>query len=70
MTDFGLAIRNFVGPGEVPDVQALYAYAKLHDLHIAMSGARHSMAQRRNNSSGAGCGRRATRTLPRRAPAH
>ena len=28
MTQFGLAIRNFVGPGEVPDVQALYAYAE------------------------------------------
>jgi len=28
MTDFGLAIRNFVGPGEVPDVAALYAYAE------------------------------------------
>jgi alkanesulfonate monooxygenase len=28
MTRFGLAIRNFVGPGEVPDVQALYAYAE------------------------------------------
>src|SRR5689334_22883890 len=28
MTDFGLAIRNFVGPGEVPDIQALYAYAE------------------------------------------
>jgi alkanesulfonate monooxygenase len=27
MTDFGLAIRNFVGPGEVPDVEGLYAYA-------------------------------------------
>lgn len=27
MTDFGLAIRNFVGPGEVPDMPALYAYA-------------------------------------------
>jgi alkanesulfonate monooxygenase len=27
MTDFGLAIRNFVGPGEVPDVDAIYAYA-------------------------------------------
>src|SRR3989442_12542149 len=27
MTAFGLAIRNFVGPGEVPDVGALYAYA-------------------------------------------
>ena len=28
MTDFGLAIRNFVGPGEVPDIPALYAYAE------------------------------------------
>jgi probable F420-dependent oxidoreductase len=28
MTDFGLAIRNFVGPGEVPDVGAIYAYAQ------------------------------------------
>ena len=28
MTAFGLAIRNFVGPGEVPDVAALYAYAE------------------------------------------
>ena len=28
MTDFGLAIRNFVGPGEVPDVQELYTYAQ------------------------------------------
>jgi alkanesulfonate monooxygenase len=28
MTQFGLAIRNFVGPGEVPDVPALYAYAQ------------------------------------------
>ena len=28
MTQFGLAIRNFVGPGEVPDVQAIYAYAE------------------------------------------
>lgn len=28
MTHFGLAIRNFVGPGEVPDVQGLYAYAE------------------------------------------
>jgi alkanesulfonate monooxygenase len=27
MTQFGLAIRNFVGPGEVPDVPAIYAYA-------------------------------------------
>ena len=27
MTDFGLAIRNFVGPGEVPDVDAIYTYA-------------------------------------------
>lgn len=28
MTDFGLAIRNFVGPGEVPDIQGVYAYAE------------------------------------------
>lgn len=28
MTDFGLAIRNFVGPGEVPDVAGLHAYAE------------------------------------------
>ncbi|HVQ76684.1 MAG TPA: TIGR03619 family F420-dependent LLM class oxidoreductase [Candidatus Binatia bacterium] len=28
MTQFGLAIRNFVGPGEVPDVPGLYAYAE------------------------------------------
>ncbi len=28
MTQFGLAIRNFVGPREVPDVQGLYAYAQ------------------------------------------
>src|SRR5262245_9490478 len=28
MTDFGLAIRNFVGPGEVPDIEAVYAYAR------------------------------------------
>jgi probable F420-dependent oxidoreductase len=28
MTAFGLAVRNFVGPGEVPDVPALYAYAE------------------------------------------
>src|SRR2546426_1220793 len=28
VTAFGLAIRNFVGPGEVPDVPALYAYAE------------------------------------------
>src|SRR5574342_396469 len=27
MTDFGLAIRNFVGPGEVPDIQGAYSYA-------------------------------------------
>ncbi|MCI0547518.1 MAG: LLM class flavin-dependent oxidoreductase [Candidatus Rokubacteria bacterium] len=26
--NFGLAIRNFVGPGEVPDVAGLYAYAE------------------------------------------
>lgn len=28
MTDFGLAIRNFVGPGEVPDIDGIYAYAR------------------------------------------
>src|SRR5213596_140381 len=28
MTEFALAIRNFVGPGEVPDVKGLYAYAE------------------------------------------
>jgi alkanesulfonate monooxygenase len=28
MTRFGLAIRNFVGPGEVPHVPALYTYAE------------------------------------------
>jgi len=28
MTTYGLAIRNFVGPGEVPDIDAIYAYAK------------------------------------------
>ena len=28
MTQFGLAIRNFVGPGEVPDTQGIYAYAE------------------------------------------
>src|SRR5258706_4611643 len=28
MTDFGLAIRNFVGPGEVPDIQGVYAYSE------------------------------------------
>jgi len=28
VTQFGLAIRNFVGPGEVPDPQGLYAYAR------------------------------------------
>jgi probable F420-dependent oxidoreductase len=28
MTLFGLAIRNFVGPGEVPDVHGIYAYAQ------------------------------------------
>jgi alkanesulfonate monooxygenase len=26
--DFGLAVRNFVGPGEVPDVEAILAYAQ------------------------------------------
>jgi alkanesulfonate monooxygenase len=28
VTQFGLALRNFVGPGEVPDVAGLYAYAE------------------------------------------
>jgi alkanesulfonate monooxygenase len=28
MTQFGLAVRNFVGPGEVPDVPGIYAYAE------------------------------------------
>ena len=28
MTDYGLAIRNFVGPGEVPDMQGLYKYSQ------------------------------------------
>jgi probable F420-dependent oxidoreductase len=28
MTKFALAIANFVGPGEVPDVQEIYAYAE------------------------------------------
>jgi probable F420-dependent oxidoreductase len=28
MTDFGLAIRNFVGPGEVPDIEGVHAYAR------------------------------------------
>jgi probable F420-dependent oxidoreductase len=28
MAKFALAIRNFVGPGEVPDVQEIYAYAE------------------------------------------
>jgi len=28
VTQFALAIRNFVGPGEVPDVGGLYAYAE------------------------------------------
>jgi len=28
MTDFGLAIRNFVGPGEVPGIQGVYAYSE------------------------------------------
>src|SRR5262252_5626365 len=28
MTQFALAIRNFVGPGEVPDVPGIYAYAE------------------------------------------
>ena len=28
MTRYGLAVRNFVGPGEVPDIEGLYAYAQ------------------------------------------
>jgi alkanesulfonate monooxygenase len=28
MTTYALAVRNFVGPGEVPDIQGLYAYAE------------------------------------------
>src|SRR6059036_4274184 len=28
MTAFGLAIKNFVGPAESPDIDALYAYAQ------------------------------------------
>jgi probable F420-dependent oxidoreductase len=28
LTQFGLAIRNFVGPGEVPDPRGLFAYAE------------------------------------------
>jgi alkanesulfonate monooxygenase len=28
MTTFGLAIKNFVGPSETPDIDALYAYAQ------------------------------------------
>ena len=28
MTQYGLAVRNFVGPGEVPDIPALYTYAE------------------------------------------
>jgi probable F420-dependent oxidoreductase len=28
MTTYGLAIRNFVGPGEVPDIDAIYTYAQ------------------------------------------
>ena len=28
MTEFALAVRNFVGPGEVPDVEGIYAYAE------------------------------------------
>src|SRR5438094_5772721 len=28
MTTFGLAIKNFVGPGETPDIDGLYAYAE------------------------------------------
>ena len=28
MTHYALAIRNFVGPGEVPDVEGIYVYAQ------------------------------------------
>jgi alkanesulfonate monooxygenase len=28
VSDFGLAIRNFVGPGEIPEPRALFAYAE------------------------------------------
>jgi probable F420-dependent oxidoreductase len=28
VTQYGLAVRNFVGPGEVPDIAALYEYAE------------------------------------------
>src|SRR5437764_12362256 len=28
MTAFGLAIKNFVGPAETPDIDALYRYAE------------------------------------------
>jgi probable F420-dependent oxidoreductase len=28
MTRYGLAVRNFVGPGEVPNIEGLYAYAE------------------------------------------
>jgi alkanesulfonate monooxygenase len=28
VTTYGLAVRNFVGPGEVPDIERLYAYAQ------------------------------------------
>ena len=28
MTQFGLAIENFVGPGQTPDIQGIYAYAE------------------------------------------
>ena len=28
MTTYGLAVRNFVGPGEVPDIAGIYAYAE------------------------------------------
>jgi alkanesulfonate monooxygenase len=28
MAQFGLAVRNFVGPGEIPDVAGLYTYAQ------------------------------------------
>ena len=32
MTQFGLAIRNFVGPGEVPDIAAIYAFEESNGI--------------------------------------
>ena len=37
MTEFGLAIRNFVGPGEVPDVEGIYRYAERAEALAAKS---------------------------------